>query len=183
MGESERQSVFEATVKALDARPAIVDEFYAVTRRHPATFDRILANAARDLAEPDLARTTGALLCRHPRSLEQVLVATLDQCQDQPEARAAIARAMEERQLLVARILTDSPSALRATMNRNIDQLQRKPQSQEALLRSMRESSDELAAILARDPKTITVLMQSLLDRGVAPDVLEESLGQLVGTK
>jgi hypothetical protein len=30
-------------------------------------------------------------------------------------------------------------------------------------------------SVLAKDPKTITVLMESLLDRGVAPDVLRRA--------
>jgi hypothetical protein len=183
MDESQRESVFEATSKALDSRPELVDELYAVTRRHPVTFNRFLANAARDLADPELARTTGELLSRHPKSLEQVLLATLDQSQDKPDSRAAIARAMQKRQVLVASIQTDSPSAVHAVMNRTIQQLPSKPGSQEALLRSMRESADQIAAILAKDPKTVTVLMEALLDEGVAPDVVKESFGRLLGKK
>jgi len=64
MSREERLKTFESTARALDGKPEFVDELYAVARRHPPMFNRILANTTRDLAEPELAHETMVLLLR-----------------------------------------------------------------------------------------------------------------------
>src|SRR4051794_14214424 len=66
MSASERRDTFEASLRVLDERLEIVDELYAVTRRHPKTMHRILENTTRDLAEQDLASATAELLAANP---------------------------------------------------------------------------------------------------------------------
>jgi hypothetical protein len=145
MSEKQRRGTFDTMAAVLDRNPEMVDELYAVTREHPQMFVRFLANSSRDLKEPELARTTASLLVANPESLQEVMRATLQLAQKDPEARTALAEVMAEQRTVVADILTDHPDAMRETMNATLRATEQKPGAREALLASMRASSDRVA--------------------------------------
>jgi hypothetical protein len=175
---AERSTAFEATARALDEHPEYVDEFYEVARRHPPMLNRFLSDTARDLHDPKLARPTAALLAQHPQSLETTLVDTLDAARGRPGARAAIDRAVVERHVVLADVLSDDGSAVFESMNAVVAEASRKPQARAALLDSMRASAIPIADILKSDPSTMKVLMGAMLRETDHPDA-EEVLRKL----
>src|SRR5258708_10854328 len=78
MSAEQRRSTFHDMATVLDRHPDWVEEFYSVARNHPALMKQFLKDAAKDLKNPELARTTGELLAQEPASLEQALVSTVD---------------------------------------------------------------------------------------------------------
>jgi glutamate synthase domain-containing protein 1 len=172
MSEQQRRGTFDTMAAVLDRNPEMVDELYAVSREHPQMFVRFLANSARDLKEPELARTTASLLVANPESLAEVMRSTLELAADDPQARAALAKVMAEERVIVADILTDHPQVMQETMNATLRATEHKPAAREALLASMRTSSERVASVLVRDPKTVGVLMSAMLKAGVDRDTL-----------
>jgi hypothetical protein len=115
MSEEQRRSAFDTMAAVLDRNPELVDEFYLVAREHPEMFHRFLANSARDLKEPALARETAVLLVANPASLEQVMHQTMVLAGKDPEGRAVLARVIVAEREIVADILADNPRALGKT--------------------------------------------------------------------
>jgi hypothetical protein len=107
-----RREAFEATLRVLDEKPAYVDEFFELARKHPATLGRFLRNNARALDERWLAEIAAEELVRAPAGLRQVMVSTVDAAQDHPEARAALLGSMRDRAPALAGLLLSDPETL-----------------------------------------------------------------------
>jgi hypothetical protein len=160
---TQRRQSLEATLRVMDVHPEYVDEMYQATRRHPRTLERFLQSSARDLEDPALAKMTAELLIENPRSLRQVLLSTVDASGSKPEAREAIAAAVEERAAPMAEIITDRPSALQATLLETVASVERKPAARKSFLGAMQKSSPRVAEILSKDPRTLMVLTEALV--------------------
>jgi hypothetical protein len=179
MNDGQRRTSFESTASALDTRPEYVDEFYRVIRKHPASFDRFLANTARDLHEDSLANETAGLVLQHPDSLETLLLVTLDRIHENPAAADALTRAMLERRVLVADLITDTPLRLTPITEALMRAAAKKPAARAALRKSMSDARDPVARIIIEDPDTVGALMKAMLDAGVTRSVIEHSLAEL----
>lgn len=149
-----RRGMFEATLRTLDEHPAYVDEFFVAARRHPLTLQRFTEDEARELYAPDLAQPTATSLAQHPESLRVVLISTIDASRNRPTARAAIARAIDERAHVASSIIADRPSAVIATLHGTVDAAQSRPAARAAFLAGMRAQSDPVARMISADPPT-----------------------------
>jgi hypothetical protein len=183
---TQRRQSLEATLRVMDNHPEYVDEMYQATRRHPRTMERFLQNSARDLEDPALAKLTAELLVDNPRSLRQVLLSTVDAATAKPDAREAIATAVEERAVPMADIITDRPSALSATLIDTVAAVERKPASRKAFLGAMQKSSPRVAEILSKDPRTLMALTDALVkeilkDKETAKKLAEAILQKVEG--
>jgi hypothetical protein len=184
-GTQRRQSL-EATLRVMDAHPEYVDEMYQATRKHPRTMERFLQSSARDLEDPALAKVTAELLVENPRSLRQVLLATVDAAAAKPDAREAIAGAVEERTAAMADIITDRPAALSGTLNDTVAAVGRKPAARKAFLGAMQKSAPRVSEIVAKDPHTLMVLTEALVkeiakDKDAAKKLAEMILAKIEG--
>jgi hypothetical protein len=178
-GDGERATAFEATARVLDEHPEWVDEFYRVARRHPGLLRRFLANTARDLREPELARETGELLADNPASLEQTLTSTLDAAKPLPPAHAGIDSAIVARAGTMAGVIADAPGAVTAITDATVAAVEHRPAAKRAFLASLRSNSPRLAVMLKEDPDTAKTLLGALA-RQYDPPALAELL-QKVG--
>ena len=163
----QRDQYLEATLRVLDEHPEYVDELFVKAKKHPKTLDRFLEAAARDLHEDELAKLTAAHLVRHPDGLERILVRTMDAAKDDPAARAAIAKAIEERSDVATDVITDNPAAVKASLAGTVDHIADKPESRVAFLVAMQDESPELARMLAHNPKTLRVILKAFLEVGI----------------
>ena len=166
-GEGRRKESFEATLRVLDDNPTYVDEFFVIARKHPKTLDRFIANAARDLKREELAKITARHLAKNPDSLKQVLVQTMDAAKASPEARAAIAAAIEERAALASEIMADKPSAMQASFEAMVDAIADRPEARAAFLQSMQRTSPEIAQLLANNPSTLKAMTKAMFRVGM----------------
>lgn len=110
--DKQRRELLEATLRVMDEHPDYVDELFRMSRSHPRTQNRLFANTARAMANPEFSERVAAHLVAHPRGLERIMMATLDAARDKPEAQQAIVDAMERRARVAARILVDHPDEL-----------------------------------------------------------------------
>jgi hypothetical protein len=165
-GPDERGELFEATLKVLDGHPDYVDELYELARSHPETFQRLLALTAEQLSDPQLAALTAEQLVRNPDSLYAVPVANLDVASDHPEAKKAIARAIEDRAPAAAEAIISRPSSVRRISGEMMVQVHQKPAAREAFLASLRDQSVLLAQQLASSPSTLRIMVSGLLAIG-----------------
>jgi hypothetical protein len=90
-----------------------------MSRSHPRTLNRLFANTARAMADPEFSDRVANHLVAHPRGLERVMIETLDAAKNKPDAQQAIVSAMEARSQLAARFLVDRPRQL-ATVSESI---------------------------------------------------------------
>lgn len=111
--DAERARAFEATARALDEHPEYVDEFYAVARRHAATFDRFIVDTTRDLRDPALAREVAARLVESPAALEQTMIAAVEAGEPRPHARTAMLAAMRKTAPTLTAILASDPDTMK----------------------------------------------------------------------
>lgn len=176
-----RRDDFEATVRALDEQPGFVDEFYAVARQHPITMERFLANAARDLKNPDLAAMNAALLVKEPASLEEELVATVDAAVKEPKARMAIDRAVAKRAGKMVDILTDDPATLAKVTSTSLVVLEKKPRARENVLAAIRQDRAQLLAFVKSDPELAKEMTEELLRDAVKDKPALEKMLHAVG--
>ncbi|HEY8077828.1 MAG TPA: hypothetical protein VIF62_27065 [Labilithrix sp.] len=163
MSVSERRDAIEATVRVTDEKPEIVDELYAAARRHPKTLDRFLANTARDLHDPALAKPTAELLVANPDSLEEMFVLTPDLALHSREARAAMDRAMARRAGELDDILTDDPTATARVTGALLELVEKKPAARKSLLAAMRANRKAIVALVERDPELARELAEPVL--------------------
>jgi hypothetical protein len=177
MSPEQRRDNFQEVAAVLDQHPDWVDQFYEVARSHPALMKRFLARAAHDLREPELARTTAALLADEPASLEQVLIRTVDAAKTKKEARQAIDRAVASRAEPMADILTDSPVPIEAITKGFLEVASRKPAAKEAMQRAVEGQSARIVEFAANDPALLSAMTRSLL-QAAAKD--KESLLKLL---
>ncbi|MBI2390530.1 MAG: hypothetical protein HYV09_13150 [Deltaproteobacteria bacterium] len=161
--DTQRRSAFEATARMLDEHPEYVDEFYAIARNHPRTFDRFLEGATKDLHDEELAKKQAAMLAEHPASLEQVMVQTLRAAADKKEARLAIARALEKTAPIAADIQADRKATTVAVTSAAIAVAAKRPSAAEGFHLAMRGSAPKVAAVMSKDPETLGVLTEELL--------------------
>lgn len=157
-----RHAFLEGTLRVLDDHPEYVDELFVLNRRHPRTMSRFLENAARASRDEDFARFTAERLVRDPEGLRQIMVSTLEAARDQPAARAAISRAIEQRNTLATNVIADRPSAVVGSLNAMVQVVQRRPRARRAFLHAMRGNSDELARLLASDPDTLAAMASAM---------------------
>ncbi|HYX92762.1 MAG TPA: hypothetical protein VE782_14455 [Myxococcaceae bacterium] len=162
----ERQGFFEATLRILDEHPEYVDELFQLARKHPETFQRLLARTAAQLSDPQLAALTAEQLVQHPDSLYAVLVANLEAVADHPEAKKAIARAIEDRAPAAADAMISRPSAVRRISGEMMVQARKTPAAQDAFLASLRDRREVLAQQLASSPPTLLAMVSELLAIG-----------------
>ncbi|MDB4997292.1 MAG: hypothetical protein JWM74_4724 [Myxococcaceae bacterium] len=180
---TQRRQSLEATLRVMDVHPDYVDEMYEATRRHPRTMERFLQSSARDLEDPALAKATADLLADNPRSLRQVLLATVDAAAAKPDAREAIASAVEERTAAMADIITDRPTALAGTLNDTVAAVGRKPAARKAFLGAMQKSAPRLSEILAKDPHTLMVLTEALVKEVLKDKEAAKKLAEMILAK
>jgi hypothetical protein len=179
-----RRQSFEATLRVLDQHPEYVDEMYQATRqRHPRTMGRFLQNSARDLEEPGLAKVTAELLAENPRSLRQVLLATVDATAPKRDAREALAVAVEERTAVMADVITDRPSTVAATLTDTVAAVEKKPPARTAFLGAMQKSAPRVAEILAKDPRTLMVLTEALVREVLKDKEAAKKLAEMIAAK
>ncbi len=161
--DSARKSTFEATARMLDERPEYVDEFYAIARKHPAMFERILVNATDDLEDEELAEKQGKLLAERPKSLEMIMMKTIEAAYPKKEGRLAIARAIEREAPLVADMQADRKATSIAVMKAAIAVAEKRPANAAAFHIAMRASAPQLARIMSQDPETLGVLTEEII--------------------
>jgi hypothetical protein len=177
MPRQERIDTFEATLRALDEKPELVDEVYAAARRHPTTFDRFLVNAVKDLEQPQYADMTAKRLVERPASVEQTLVKTLDHIAPVPQARAAMNRAMISRAEEVTDIITSSPDALSRLLDAALVALETKPQARRSAVLAVRKNRARVLAFVKEDPALAKELGAEVLREAVKDKpVLEKAL-------
>jgi hypothetical protein len=167
MGPEERRESFEATVRMLDEKPALIDEVYSVVRTHPATMHRFIANASRDLKDPGLANMTAELLAKEPASVEQTMIASLDAVAKQPEARRAMRRAMVQRAGKAVDILTDDPETLGRVLAASMTIVEEKPLARDNVLRAVRQQRRGIIAFVKSDPELSKEMTEELLREAV----------------
>ena len=163
MSDSERRETFEATARVLDEHPELVDELYAVTRRHEATMRRFLANTSRDLHDPGLATATAELLAEHPDSVEQTMVRTTDAVAKNEASRHAMSRAIASRADETVDILTDDPEALSRVLTASLETLEKKPKARGAALVAVRKNRRRIVAFVKNDPALAKDMTEELL--------------------
>jgi hypothetical protein len=164
MSADQRRSSFDDTSKVLDQHPDWIDDFYGVARKHPALMRRFLANATRDLKEPELAGTTAELLSNEPASTEQMLKSTVDASIGKPEARKAIDRAVASRAEAMADIMSDDPATMDAVMTASIAVAARKPKAKQALVKAMNHHAAQVVEFAASDPQLMSALARPVLE-------------------
>lgn len=162
MPDDQRRQTFEATVRVLDEKPEFVDEFYAVAKQHPVTFGRFMANTTRDLHEPELAKTNGELLVRHPDSLEQTLIATTHAALPLKDARKALNKAMAETAPQQVDILTDDADVLARVLAASLQIIDQKPRARTAMIAAVRKNRTRIVALVKDDPELSKELAEEL---------------------
>lgn len=163
MSDEARHESFEATLRVLDENPELVDELYEVARRHRPTFRRFLANASRDLHEPELATMTADLLTRHPDSLAEVLVRTTDATVRRAEARKAMSRAVASRAPETVDVLTDDAKSLSRVLTATLSALEEKPAARTAALAAVRENRGRIVAFVKNDEQLVKEMTEELI--------------------
>lgn len=176
MSTEDRRETFEATVRVLDEKPELVDEFYVVAKQHPVTFTRFIANTARDLHEPEMAKITGEHLARHPDSLERTLVATTDAIVPRPDARSAMTRAMSARAKRTVDILTDDPDTLARILTATLEALEKKPAARTAAIAAVRKNRAQIVSLVKNDPELSKEIAEELVG-GVVDKVKAKAKG------
>jgi hypothetical protein len=167
MTPEERRDTFEATARMLDEKPQLVDELYSVLHAHPATMQRFLANASRDLKEPWLASMTAELLAREPASVEQTLIASIDAIAKRPEARSAMRRAISRRASKTVDILTDDPNTLGGLLAASAKMVEEKPLARDNVLRAVQQQRRGILAFVKSDPELMKEMTEELLREAV----------------
>lgn len=151
----------------LDEEPKLVDELYSVVRAHPSTMHRFLRNASRDLKEPELAQMTAELLAKHPASVEETLIASIDAIAKEPNARLAMDRAIARRAEKAVDILTDDASTLGRIVAASTVIVERKSRARENVLRAAREQRHSIIAFVKSDPELAKEMTEELLRQAV----------------
>lgn len=177
--DQSRPEYFEATLRVLDENPTYVDELFRQALEHPRTLDRFLANAAEHLHEDQLAQMTARHLVKHPDSLHEVLIQTLDAARADPVARATIAQTMAERAQLAAGIITDDADHAEVVLEATINTLQDRPQARLAFLTVMQRRAPEIARLIAHNPRTLRAMMKAVLEVGAEES--KELVRELIG--
>ena len=162
----------------LDENPGYVDEFFLLARRgHTPTLERFIENTAREATDRELARRLAAHLVQHPASLEAIQVETFDAAREHPEARAAMARALEKRPDVAAQVVSEHPESLRIVSPPLVAAVLAHHESRVAFLAAMQAVSPAVAGLLAKNPETLTVLMRDVLEQG-GIDVVKELVAE-----
>jgi hypothetical protein len=164
MSTDQRRSTFEDISKVLDQHPDWIDDFYVIARKHPPLLRRFLANAARDLKDPELAGMTAELLSNEPASTEQMLKSTVDASVSKPEARKAIDRAVASRAEVMADIMSDDLATMDAVMGGSIAVAARKPKAKQALVHAMNHHAARVVEFAADDPKLMGAMARPVLE-------------------
>ena len=163
MDQRRREDHFEATARVLDAHPEMVDEFYAVARRHPSMLQRFMTNTARDLKEKPMATMNGEELVKNPESLEQVLFTTTEQASPNREARAAIDRAMARGAERSVDIVTDDPTTLSRMLEASLTILPKKPAARRAVLVAVRKNRAHILELMKQDKELVKEVGEELV--------------------
>jgi hypothetical protein len=162
-----RHESFEATLQSSTSIPSTWKSSSPRRGRHPATLEKFLDITSRELAEEPLARQTADRLVAHPPGLRSIMIETMDAAAEKPDAKNAIAQAMESRPERAAAILIQRDGAMRATFRALIDQVANDDRARRAFIASMRENSTQLATLMARDPAALGDFVKALLKVGV----------------
>jgi hypothetical protein len=165
---AERKDTFEATARMLDDHPEFVGELYQVMRRHPRSLEPFLANATADMEDNAwLNETLAKLLASHPVSLERILTANMDAIPREPEARAAMRRAMAAKAPAAVDVLTDEPTALAAFVEATLAAVEKKPAAREAVLAAVKKNRKRLLAVMLADKELAQELTEQVLREAV----------------
>jgi hypothetical protein len=162
-----RHESFEATLRVLDEHPDYVDEFFQLSLQHPRTLDRLLHATAHQLEQEDFARHAAERLTEAPQGLEMTLIASLDAMQDEPEAKAATARAIEQRPQATVAALVQRDRALRATIRALVEEIQHNPEAQRVFVVALEENSRGMAAVLTKHPDAMLTLLKAIGKSGL----------------
>jgi hypothetical protein len=160
--EQQRREIFEATLRVLDEHPEYVDEFFLNAMQHPKTMDRFLQNASAHLKEERLSRMNATHLARHPDSLKQIMIATLDEISDEPKSQAALADAISERAHVAAMVMTAQDDTIPIMFRSLLVEIKKRPESRRAFLKAMAESGPTIAELMIDNPETAAALMKAL---------------------
>jgi len=176
--DEQRIQSIEAVMRVTDEHPDYVDDLFVVVRKHPRTLNRFLDHTARTLAEDEFATTTAKHLAAHPAGLKRVMVKTLDEISDDPEALRAVADAMVERAHVSAMVIVQKEEAVRALVTALIHEVGKNAEARAAFVRAMQDNSAPLAEIAVDNPRLISSLTKAVaaleLERGKKR--LEDSL-------
>lgn len=182
--DSARPEYLEATLRVMDAHPGYVDELFRMARRHPRTLDRVLANAAADLDEPELARQTAAHLACHPQAITEVFTRTLDEARASDAVKDAIGAAIDARREVAVQVILKDAERARGLLEATVDRLPESEVARRAFLEVMQARAPELLALIADDPATLQAMLRAALPPGLE-GVLEviELPGRRAGSK
>lgn len=164
--DTQRREMFEATLRVLDENPRYVDEFYQFALKHPPTLDRFFANTAANLDQDWLARMNARHLARHPSSVKQVMVTTLDEISDEPASQDAMAQAITARAQVAAMAITEREDTIRSSFAAILREAKKKPEARKALLAAMAENGDQISELLLANPELAKSLTATLLKTG-----------------
>jgi hypothetical protein len=178
MAPEQRRDSFEATARLLDEQPELVDELYVVMRRHRPTMHRFLVNAtSQDLKEPWLADMAAEVLADHPAAIEPTFIAAMDAIAPEPEARAAMNRAVARRAEKAVDIMTDSPETMDRVLAASMVTLERKPRARENVRAAVHQQRQQIIAFAKANPELGRDLTEDLLHQVVKDSpVLEKVL-------
>ncbi|HEY0480761.1 MAG TPA: hypothetical protein VGD37_24775 [Kofleriaceae bacterium] len=137
--DKQRTEMLEATLRVMDAHPDYVDELFRLSRAHPRTQNRLFANTARAVADPEFADRVAAHLVAHPHGLERIMMATLDAAKTRPEAQQAIVGAMAGRAPVAARYLVDHPRQLATVSEAIVRQAIADPNTKEKMTEILKQ--------------------------------------------
>lgn len=178
-----RAEAFEATLRVLDDNPRYVDEFFLLARKsHPPTLERFIENTAREARDPELATRLAARLVQHPASLEEIQVRTLEAAREEPDARAAMARAIQRVPEVGATAVAEHPDALRIVSRAAVEAILARPDARRAFLASMQDLAIPMADLLVDNPETLSALIEAVLERG-GVGVVKDLVGEAVSGK
>jgi hypothetical protein len=167
MSKHDRLEMFEAMARVLDEQPELVDEMYAVVRKHDPTMNRFLDHTTSDLADEGLARRTAARLTSKPASLEQMLVQTTDTASPRPDARAAMNRAISARAEIMTDILTDDSKVLGRMIDASVKTLSKKPAARQSILSALHGHRGTVLAYVKRDKRLAKEMTAELIKEAV----------------
>jgi hypothetical protein len=156
-----RRESLEATLRVLDQHPEYVDELFALTLEHPKTLDRFLQNTGRALADDALARKTARRLADSPPGLRQILIATLDEVSDEPDALMATSEAMKERPQLAAIAMVQREDTVRRTVRALLGEVQRNADARRWFLLAVQDNSVPMASVIVQDSKVMASLLRA----------------------
>ncbi len=158
--EAARRESVETALQVLDKHPEYVDEMYLAARKHPPTLNRLEADAARDLKDPEFARSTAAIAVLEPEGVAQALIATTKAAADEPVTIAALDHALTEHASDAIEIVKEDHDAMAALIHAELKAAENDEKARATLLAAIRKDAPSIVNLLAREP----TLLRDLVD-------------------